>query len=119
MISLTLKIGQPKSVVTKKVSEYDQEIPQSQTADNLMTPRGRALNHQETLERQIKQSNQLSLVANIAAVEGLIKRDTRLKVKNIAQSVDISSGSADKNFTQQLKLRKVCAWFAPPPQSLD
>ena len=26
----------------KKVSEYDQEIPQSQTADNPMTPRGRA-----------------------------------------------------------------------------
>ena len=24
------------------VSEYDQEIPQSQTADNPMTPRGRA-----------------------------------------------------------------------------
>ena len=27
---------------TKKVSEYDQEIPQSQTADNPMAPRGRA-----------------------------------------------------------------------------
>ena len=26
----------------KLVSEYDQEIPQSQTADNPMTPRGRA-----------------------------------------------------------------------------
>ena len=26
----------------KKVGEYDQEIPQSQTADNPMTPRGRA-----------------------------------------------------------------------------
>ena len=26
----------------KKVSEYDQEIPQSQTADNPMSPRGRA-----------------------------------------------------------------------------
>ena len=26
----------------KKVSEYDQEIPQSQTADNPMAPRGRA-----------------------------------------------------------------------------
>ena len=26
----------------KKVSEYDPEIPQSQTADNLMAPRGRA-----------------------------------------------------------------------------
>ena len=27
---------------TKIVSEYDQEIPQSQTADNSMEPRGRA-----------------------------------------------------------------------------
>ena len=26
----------------KIVSEYDQEIPQSQTADNLVAPRGRA-----------------------------------------------------------------------------
>ena len=28
--------------LSKKVSEYDQEIPQSQTADNLTTPQGRA-----------------------------------------------------------------------------
>ena len=27
---------------SKIVSEYDQEIPQSQTADKLMAPRGRA-----------------------------------------------------------------------------
>ena len=27
---------------TKLVSEYDQEIPQSQTADNPVAPRGRA-----------------------------------------------------------------------------
>ena len=27
----------------KIVSEYDQEIPQSQTADNLVAPRGRAV----------------------------------------------------------------------------
>ena len=27
---------------SKIVSEYDQEIPQSQTADNPVTPRGRA-----------------------------------------------------------------------------
>ena len=30
------------TVVSKKVSEYDQEIPQLQTADNPMAPRGRA-----------------------------------------------------------------------------
>ena len=29
-------------VPTKIVSEYDQEIPQSQTADNPVAPRGRA-----------------------------------------------------------------------------
>ena len=28
--------------IDKKVSDYDQEIPQSQTADNAMAPRGRA-----------------------------------------------------------------------------
>ena len=28
--------------IAKKVSEYDQEIPQSQTADNPVAPRGRA-----------------------------------------------------------------------------
>ena len=41
----------------KIVSEYDQEIPQSQTADREEEP----LNHHETPGRQIKQSNQLSL----------------------------------------------------------
>ena len=46
------------SVETKIVSEYDQEIPQSQTADN---PVAEPLNHHETPGRQIKQSNQLSL----------------------------------------------------------
>ena len=46
----------------KIVSEYDQEIPQSQTADNPVAPRGRAAQPQrETPGRQIKQSNQLSL----------------------------------------------------------
>ena len=29
-------------LIKKIVSEYDQEIPQSQTADNLVAPRGRA-----------------------------------------------------------------------------
>ena len=30
------------NIVTKNSSEYDQEIPQSQTADNPVAPRGRA-----------------------------------------------------------------------------
>ena len=39
------KVTQPaieRVRIFKKVSEYDQEIPQSQTADNPMAPRGRA-----------------------------------------------------------------------------
>ena len=45
----------------KIVSEYDQEIPQSQTADNPLDREEEPLNHHETPGRQIKQSNQLSL----------------------------------------------------------
>ena len=44
----------------KIVSEYDQEIPQSQTADNPMTPRGRDTQPLRDT-RKTKQSNQLSL----------------------------------------------------------
>ena len=47
-----------KTMDPKLVSEYDQEISQSQTADNPMAP---PLNHHETTGRQIKQNNQLSL----------------------------------------------------------
>ena len=38
------KMEQPSGTFCrfKKVSEYDQEIPQSQTADNPVAPRGRA-----------------------------------------------------------------------------
>ena len=42
----------------KIVSEYDQEIPQSQTADNPWHREEEPLNHHETPGRQIKQSNQ-------------------------------------------------------------
>ena len=46
-----------------KNSEYDQDIPQSQTADNPMAQRGvdEPLSHHKTPGRQTKQSNQLSL----------------------------------------------------------
>ena len=37
-----LRWVQPNLTLTKIVSEYDQEIPQSQTADNPIAPRGRA-----------------------------------------------------------------------------
>ena len=45
--------------------------------------------------------------AIIAALSGLIKQDTRLTVKYTAHSVGLSSGSAHKILTKQLKLRKV------------
>ena len=44
----------------KIVSEYDQEIPQSQIADKPMAPRGRATQPSRNNGRQTKQSNQLS-----------------------------------------------------------
>ena len=44
-----------------KKSEYDQEIPQSQTADNPWHHEEEPLNHHKTQGRQIKQSNQFSL----------------------------------------------------------
>ena len=44
-----------------KNSEYDQEIPQSQTAVYPWHREEEPLNHHETPGRQIKQSNQLSL----------------------------------------------------------
>ena len=45
----------------KIVSEYDQEIPQSQTQTAPWHRGEEPLNHHETPEREIKQSNQLSL----------------------------------------------------------
>ena len=44
-----------------KNSEYDQEIPQSQTTDNPWHREEEPLNHHETPRRHIKQSNQPSL----------------------------------------------------------
>ena len=40
-----LKLILLKLNLLKKASEYDQEIPQSQTADQLMAPSGRATKH--------------------------------------------------------------------------
>ena len=37
-----LSISHAKTDLSKIVSEYDQEIPQSQTADNPVAPQGRA-----------------------------------------------------------------------------
>ena len=48
-------------VFLKIVSEYDQEITQSQPQTTLWHREEEPLNHHETPGRQIKQSNQLSL----------------------------------------------------------
>ena len=40
-------------IVSKIVSEYDQEIPQSQTADKPMAPRGRATQLSDKLSKAI------------------------------------------------------------------
>ena len=42
------------------LSEYGQEIPQLQTADNPMAPQGRAVQPSQDTRKTIKQSNQLS-----------------------------------------------------------
>ena len=47
-------------IAAKIVSAYDQEIPQSQTADNPVAPRGRAAQPSQDT-RKTKLSNQLSL----------------------------------------------------------
>ena len=47
-------------VASKKVSEYDQEIPQSQTTDNPMAPRGRAAQPLRDT-RKTNQAKQLAL----------------------------------------------------------
>ena len=41
-VSNFIAFGSPWPIQSKIVSEYDQEIPQSQTADNPVAPRGRA-----------------------------------------------------------------------------
>ena len=48
-------------IMSKIVSEYEQEIPQSQTAATPWHREEEPLNHHKTPGRQIKQSNQLSL----------------------------------------------------------
>ena len=46
-----------------KNSEYDQEIPQSQTADNPTAPQGRAAQPSQDTKRQTKQGNPIKMIA--------------------------------------------------------
>ena len=49
----------------KTVSEYDQEIPQSQTADNPMAPRGRAAQARKAMFAVLSKSRKLHLPVDI------------------------------------------------------
>ena len=53
--------GRILSFTRKRVSEYDQEIPQSQNADKPYHREEEPHHNHETPGRQTKQSNQLSL----------------------------------------------------------
>ena len=54
-------MSRPEGQITKIVSEFDQEILQSQTEDKPHVTVRKSHTTQETLERQTKQSDQLSL----------------------------------------------------------
>ena len=47
------------TLMVKIVSEYDQEIPQSQTADNPMAPRGRAAQKPEIIFEKVEKLKSL------------------------------------------------------------
>ena len=58
----TFKLWWPFCYVGSKiVSEYDQEIPQSQTADNPVVPRGRAAQPSQDTRKLSKATSSLSL----------------------------------------------------------
>ena len=63
------------------VSEYDQEIPQSQTADWPIAPEGEPHNNHETPARQSKQEiSSLFPIKMIAKLEG--------KLRNVQQNIE-------------------------------
>ena len=87
------------SAKTKIVSEYDQEIPQSQTADNPGHREEEPLNHHETPGRQIKQSDQLSLPYQDDC-------NTRMDIKfTIFLTLKITCLSEDVKCSQQNRLK--------------
>ena len=57
------------TLVTKIVSEYDQEIPQSQTADNPLAPRGRAAQPPRNTRKTSKANSSLFPIKMIAILE--------------------------------------------------
>ena len=53
----------PKAYTTKIVSEYDQKIPQSQTADKPTAPRGRVTTSSRTMKKRHKIQTVITLKA--------------------------------------------------------
>ena len=75
----------------KKVSEYDQKIPQSHTADQHTAPRGRATRHQE--DKQSKATNSLCPIKMIAK----LPRAHSNAQQNMEQTQNPSMGATISN----------------------
>ena len=67
-LSMHLNIGKAQ---TKIVSKYDQEIPQSQTADKPMAPRGRATYQSRDTRKTNKLGNATSSIYPIKMIAKL------------------------------------------------
>ena len=86
---------------TKIVSEYDQEIPQSQTADNPVTPRGRAARSTITRHQEDKLSKATSSLFPVKMIAILERTQSNVQ-QNIEQLQTPTMGvTINKNQQQQ------------------
>ena len=69
LCSFLRKVNSVSLQAFKLVSEYDQEIPQSQTADNPWHREEEPLNHHETPGRQSQTTSSLFPIKTIAILE--------------------------------------------------
>ena len=84
----------------EKVSEYDQKIPQSHTADQLTAPWGRATRHQE--DKWSKATSSLFPINTIAKLER--------KHSNVQQNMEQTQNPA-----MEATINNESATTAPPP----
>ena len=75
------------------MSDYDQEIPQSQTTDKPMAPQGETHNNHETPGKQTKHSNQLSLPHQD---DCKTRRDIKQRTTNHRTITESHNGSNNK-----------------------
>ena len=68
---------------SKIESEYDQDIPQLQTADNPVDRKEEPLNHHKTPGRQIKHSNQLSFPHQKIAILEWTKSNVQQNIEQL------------------------------------